>query len=70
MKTDGGIDGGIRKGPHDFPHGTRIQIELEDLDKAIQAAKAEGQLSFWFFLSCLFGRPGRNRHWIGTVWLQ
>lgn len=42
VKTDGGIDGGISKGPHDFPHGARIQIEVEDLDKAIQAAKEEG----------------------------
>ncbi|MFP7494337.1 VOC family protein [Terribacillus saccharophilus] len=38
----GGTDGGISKGPHDFPHGTRIQIEVEDLDEAIQAAVAEG----------------------------
>ncbi|MFS0562376.1 VOC family protein [Terribacillus sp. 179-K 1B1 HS] len=42
VKADGGIGGGISKGPHDFPHGTRIQIEVEDLDKAIQAAKEEG----------------------------
>ncbi|MFJ6413632.1 hypothetical protein CHI12_12300 [Terribacillus saccharophilus] len=42
VETAGAIDGGISKGPHDFPHGTRIQIEVEDLDKAIQAAKEEG----------------------------
>lgn len=42
VETAGGIDGVISKGPHDFPHGTRIQIEVDDLDKAIQAAKEEG----------------------------
>ena len=30
-----GINGGISKGPSDFPHGTRIQIEVENIDEAI-----------------------------------
>ncbi|SNZ16190.1 hypothetical protein SAMN05421503_2882 [Terribacillus aidingensis] len=42
VKTDGAINGGISKGPYDFPHGTRIQIQVEDLDQAIEDAKAEG----------------------------
>ncbi|WP_026691072.1 VOC family protein [Alteribacter aurantiacus] len=36
------IEGGISKGPHDFPHGTRIQIEVPSIDEAIAKAKDEG----------------------------
>jgi uncharacterized protein len=42
VKTGGDIDGGISRGPYDFPHGTRIQIQVEDLDQAIEDAMAEG----------------------------
>ncbi|WP_354005827.1 hypothetical protein [Fictibacillus terranigra] len=38
------IDGGIAKGPHDFPHGTRIQIEVESIDEAISKAKENGAI--------------------------
>ncbi|MFC7686560.1 VOC family protein [Ureibacillus sp. GCM10028918] len=31
-----GIDGGISKGPSDYPHGTRIQLEVESIDDAIK----------------------------------
>lgn len=37
-----GIDGGIVKGPSDYPHGTRIQIEVEDIDATIQHAVDAG----------------------------
>ncbi|AJY77033.1 VOC family protein [Paenibacillus beijingensis] len=30
-----GINGGISKGPSDFPHGTRIQIEVQNIDETI-----------------------------------
>lgn len=37
-----GINGGISKGPSDYPHGTRIQIEVEDIDEAITKSKEMG----------------------------
>ncbi|MDF2714845.1 MAG: hypothetical protein K0R28_1770 [Paenibacillus sp.] len=37
-----GIDGGISKGPQDFPHGTRIQIEVADIDEAIRKSVDSG----------------------------
>ncbi|TCZ69297.1 hypothetical protein E0485_23950 [Paenibacillus albiflavus] len=37
-----GIDGGISMGPSDYPHGTRIQIEVEDIDQAIIKSKELG----------------------------
>lgn len=37
-----GIDGGIGKGPSDFPHGTRIQIEVDAIDEVIAQAKNNG----------------------------
>lgn len=37
-----GINGGISKGPHDFPHGTRIQIEVENIDESIQKSVEAG----------------------------
>ncbi|WP_082235534.1 VOC family protein [Halobacillus massiliensis] len=39
-----GIDGGISKGPHDFPHGTRIQIEVESMDEALEEAEKNGAM--------------------------
>ncbi|TMW74036.1 VOC family protein [Alteribacter natronophilus] len=38
----GEIRGGIVKGPADFPHGTRIQIEVESIDETIGKAKEHG----------------------------
>ncbi|ASK64030.1 hypothetical protein CFK37_18655 [Virgibacillus phasianinus] len=39
-----GIDGGISKGPSDYPHGTRIQIEVDSIDDAIIKAKDNGAM--------------------------
>ncbi|MBY0122767.1 VOC family protein [Bacillus sp. S/N-304-OC-R1] len=39
-----GINGGISKGPHDYPHGTRIQIEVDSIDEAISKAKENGAM--------------------------
>lgn len=38
------IDGGIAKGPNDFPHGTRIQIEVDCIETAIEKAKVSGAM--------------------------
>ena len=38
------INGGISKGPHDHPHGTRIQIEVESIEETISAAKENGAM--------------------------
>ncbi|MED1205496.1 VOC family protein [Heyndrickxia acidicola] len=37
-----GIDGGISRGPSDFPHGTRIHIEVESMEDAISKAVING----------------------------
>lgn len=37
-----GINGGISQGPGDFPHGTRVQIEVENIDEAIHLSKESG----------------------------
>ncbi len=42
--TDTGINGGISKGPSDYPHGTRIQIEVDSIDVTISKAKENGAL--------------------------
>ncbi|MBS4191986.1 hypothetical protein KHA94_17615 [Bacillus sp. FJAT-49705] len=39
-----GINGGIGKGPNDFPFGTRIQIEVDSMDEAIMKAKDNGAM--------------------------
>ncbi|WP_354473281.1 VOC family protein [Lysinibacillus parviboronicapiens] len=39
-----GINGGIGKGPNDYPHGTRIQIEVDAIDEAISKAKEHGAI--------------------------
>ncbi|PYZ94705.1 hypothetical protein CR194_04010 [Salipaludibacillus keqinensis] len=39
-----GVKGGISKGPRDFPHGTRIQIEVESIDQTISKATSEGAM--------------------------
>ena len=40
----GGIPGGIAQGPHDYPHGARIQIEVTSVDEAVSKAKEYGAL--------------------------
>ncbi|MEQ6357859.1 VOC family protein [Lysinibacillus sp. M3] len=37
-----GINGGNAKGPHDYPFGTRIQIEVDSIDEAISKATKNG----------------------------
>ena len=39
-----GISGGISKGPNDYPHGTRLQIEVTSIDEAISQAKENGAM--------------------------
>lgn len=39
-----GMNGGVGKGPNDFPHGTRIQIEVDSLDEAISKAVYHGAM--------------------------
>lgn len=39
-----GINGGIGKGPNDYPHGIRVQIEVDSIDEAIAKAKAHGAM--------------------------
>ena len=39
-----GIIGGISKGPNDFPHGTRIQIEVDVIEEAISRAVENGAM--------------------------
>lgn len=39
-----GINGGIGKGPNDYPHGTRIQIEVASIDEVISKAKSNGAM--------------------------
>ncbi|TYS91420.1 hypothetical protein FZC88_04550 [Rossellomorea aquimaris] len=38
------MNGGIGKGPHDYPHGTRMQIEVQSIDISISAAKENGAM--------------------------
>ncbi|WP_010651292.1 VOC family protein [Oceanobacillus massiliensis] len=38
------LNGGISKGPHDYPHGTRIQIEVDSIDNYIIEAKKNGAM--------------------------
>lgn len=37
-----GINGGISKGPQDFAHGIRIQIEVESIDESLQKCIESG----------------------------
>jgi predicted enzyme related to lactoylglutathione lyase len=39
-----GINGGIGKGPNDYPHGARIQLEVDSIDEAISKAKENGAM--------------------------
>ncbi|MBK3493961.1 hypothetical protein JFL43_03625 [Viridibacillus sp. YIM B01967] len=36
------INGGISKGPNDYPHGTRIQIEVDSINDAISKVTDNG----------------------------
>ena len=38
------IKGGISKGPNDYPHRTRIQIEVNSIDDAISKSKDNGAM--------------------------
>lgn len=37
-----GIHGGISKGPQDFPHGIRIQIEVDNIDASLEQSVEAG----------------------------
>jgi Predicted enzyme related to lactoylglutathione lyase len=37
-----GIHGGISKGPQDFPHGTRIQIAVDNIEDSIRKSVEAG----------------------------
>jgi uncharacterized protein len=39
-----GMNGGISKGPNDFPHGTRIQIEVVSINETITRAIENGAM--------------------------
>ncbi len=41
-KDKEGIDGGISLGQTDFPHGVRLQIEVDNIDDAIQRSVDSG----------------------------
>jgi len=36
------MNGGISKGSSDYPHGTRIQIEVQSIDDTLAEAKKHG----------------------------
>ncbi|PYZ97556.1 hypothetical protein CR205_02875 [Alteribacter lacisalsi] len=38
------LHGGISKGTADFPHGTRIQIQVDSIENTLEKAKAAGAL--------------------------
>lgn len=38
------LQGGISKGPHDYPHGTRVQIEVNSIDHSLSKAVANGAM--------------------------
>ena len=38
------VNGGISKGPNDYPHGIRIQIEVESIDESILLAMENGAM--------------------------
>ncbi|MGZ9584449.1 VOC family protein [Paenibacillus marinisediminis] len=39
-----GINGGIAQAPHDFPHGTRVVMEVDDMDAAIHKSVENGAM--------------------------
>ncbi len=42
--TEAGVNGGIAKGPHDFPHGIRLQIEVDSIEHSIAKATENGAM--------------------------
>lgn len=42
LTKTGGIDGGIVRGPSDFPHGTRIHIQVDSIDETIMKVEQVG----------------------------
>ncbi|MFA1739496.1 VOC family protein [Lysinibacillus fusiformis] len=42
QKSKIGVNGGISKGPSDYPHGTRIQIEVDAIDEVVEQATSNG----------------------------
>lgn len=44
-KEPGSIGGGICKGPIDYPHGIRIQIEVASIDETIRKGREMGALT-------------------------
>lgn len=44
VTAEEGIGGGISKGPSDFPHGTRLQIEVDNIEAAIVRATENGAM--------------------------
>lgn len=62
----GGVGGGIAKGPEDFPHGVRIHIEVEDIEKALEAVCHRGavvvreKMEFADFYLAYFADPTGN----------
>lgn len=42
--AEGDIQGGIAKGPSDYPHGTRIQIEVDSIEDAMAKAIENGAM--------------------------
>ncbi|ARI77742.1 VOC family protein [Halobacillus mangrovi] len=44
FRKEHSLSGGISKGPQDYPHGTRIQIEVESIEETIEKAKKHGAM--------------------------
>jgi len=42
QKSKIGVNGGISKGPSDYPHGTRIQIEVDAIDEVVEQTTSNG----------------------------
>jgi predicted enzyme related to lactoylglutathione lyase len=62
-----GINGGISKGPSDYPHGIRIQIQVDNIDEAIHnsiemgAQVVRGKMEFDdFYLAYLVDPVGNG----------
>jgi len=69
-----GINGGIGKGPSDYPHGTWIQIGVDAIDEIIAQAKnngatilREGMEFNDLYLAYLFGRFNRHRNRFNSI---
>jgi len=69
-----GINGGIGKGPSDYPHGTWIQIGVDAMDEIIAQAKKNRatilckRMEFDdLYLAYLFGRSNRHRNRFNSI---